>query len=47
MEYNMAKTWNQLTKNKILFIVPGFVVGGADIFNLNLIKGLRESIDKK
>lgn len=30
------------TKNKILFIVPWFVVGGADIFNLNLIKGLRE-----
>lgn len=30
------------TKNKLLFIVPWFVVGGADIFNLNLIKGLRE-----
>lgn len=29
-------------KKKILFILPWFVVGGADIFNLNLIKGLRE-----
>lgn len=30
------------TKKRILFIVPFFVVGGADIFILNLIKGLRE-----
>ena len=29
-------------KKKILIIFPCFVVGGADIFTLNLIKGLRE-----
>ncbi len=28
-------------KKRLLFIVPWFVVGGADIFALNLIKGLR------
>ena len=28
-------------KKKILLIAPCFVVGGADLFNLNLIKGLR------
>lgn len=28
-------------KKKVLFITPWFVVGGADLFNLNLIKGLR------
>lgn len=29
-------------RNRILIIAPSFVVGGADIFALNLIKGLRE-----
>lgn len=29
-------------KKKILFIAPWFVVGGADLFTLNLIKGLRK-----
>lgn len=29
-------------KKKVLFIAPWFVVGGADLFTLNLIKGLRK-----
>lgn len=34
--------FNNNNKKKILFISPSFVVGGADIFTLNLIKGLRQ-----
>ena len=34
------KRINKNGKNNILFIIPWMITGGADLFNLNLIKGL-------
>ena len=41
IEITKKNIFQENDKKKILFIVPWFVVGGADIFTLNLIKGLR------
>lgn len=42
IELTKKEIFIQNTNKKVLFIFPWFVVGGADIFNLNLIKGLRQ-----
>lgn len=42
VEITQKNIFQENNKKKILFIVPWFVVGGADIFTLNLIKGLRK-----
>lgn len=43
IEISKKDIFQENEKKRILFIVPWFVVGGADIFTLNLIKGLRNN----
>lgn len=42
IEITKKNIFSDNSHKKILLIVPWFVIGGADIFTLNLIKGLRE-----
>ncbi len=43
IEISKKDIFKENDKKRILFIAPWFVVGGADIFTLNLIKGLRNN----